>query len=112
MTISGRSMPLAGAAMLAIAATLAAQTHSGTVQGRLIDEHGSPIAGGTVTLQGSAAPQRTSADAQGHFRFLQVPPGTYSVTAAAPGFASSRGKPSSCRSADSRRSKSRSGSWT
>ena len=80
-------MPLSGAAMLAIAATLAAQTHSGNVQGRLIDEHGSPIAGGTVTLQGSAAPQRTSADAQGHFRFLQVPPGTYSVTASAPGFA-------------------------
>ena len=74
--------------MLAIAGALAAQTHSGTVQGRLIDEHGSPIAGGTVTLQGSAAPQSTSADAQGHFRFLQVPPGRYSVTAAAPGFAS------------------------
>ncbi len=80
-------MPLAGAAMLAIAATLAAQTHSGTVQGRLIDEQGSPVAGGTVTLEGSAAPQRTSADAQGHFRFLQVPPGAYSVTVSAPGFA-------------------------
>jgi len=87
MTILGRSILPAAAAMLAIAATLAAQTGSGTVQGRLIDEHDSPIAGGTVTLQGSTAPQRTSADAQGHFRFLQVPPGTYSVTAAAPGFA-------------------------
>jgi hypothetical protein len=86
MTILARSVPLIAAALLA-AATLAAQTHSGTVQGRLIDEHGSPIAGGTVTLQGSGAPQRTSADAQGHFRFLQVPPGEYSVTAAAPGFA-------------------------
>ena len=80
-------MPLAGAAMLAIAATLAAQTNSGNVQGRLIDEQGSPIAGGTVTLQGSAAPQQTGTDAQGDFRFLQVPPGSYSVTAAAPGFA-------------------------
>ena len=87
MTILGRSIPLATAVLLAIAGSLAAQTHSGTVQGRLIDEHGSPIAGGTVTLQGSTAPQRTTADAQGHFRFLQVPPGTYSVTASAPGFA-------------------------
>ncbi len=76
--------------MLAIAAMLAAQTHSGNVQGRLIDEQGSPIAEGTVTLQGSTAPQRTGVDAQGHFRFLQVPPGTYSVTASAPGFATAR----------------------
>ena len=86
MTIFGRSIPLA-TALLVIAGTLAAQSHSGTVQGRLIDEHGAPIVGGTVALEGSAAPQRTSADAQGHFRFLQVPPGTYSVTASAPGFA-------------------------
>ena len=82
----GVLLALASAALLA-AATLAAQTGSGNVQGRLIDEHGSPIVGGTVTLQGSTAPQRTGSDAQGHFRFLQVLPGTYSVTAAAPGFA-------------------------
>ena len=87
MTCPIRRLPLSGAWLLAIAATLAAQTHSGSVQGRLIDEYGSPIAGGTVTLQGSTAPQQTGADAQGHFRFLQVSPGTYSVTASAPGFA-------------------------
>ena len=87
MTFSRWRIALTGAAMLAIAATLAAQTHSGNVQGRLIDEQGSPIAEGTVTLQGSRAPQQTGVDRQGHFRFLQVPPGTYSVTASAPGFA-------------------------
>jgi hypothetical protein len=73
--------------MLAVAVTSAAQSNGGSVQGRLLDEHGAPIAGGTVTLQGTAAPLRISADAQGYFRFLQVPPGTYSATVAAPGFA-------------------------
>lgn len=57
------------------------------VQGRLIDEQGTPIAGATVTLQGTAAPRQTRVDAQGQFHFLQVPPGPYSVTVAAPGFA-------------------------
>jgi hypothetical protein len=87
MTLFARRIPLAGAAMLAAAGTLVAQSYTGNVQGRLIDEHGSPIADGTVTLQGPSAPQRAGVDAQGQFRFFQVPSGTYSVTAAAPGFA-------------------------
>lgn len=73
--------------MLAVAGSLAAQTQTGSVQGRITDEQGSVIAAGTVTLQGPAAPLQTTLDSQGSFRFLEVPPGTYSVTVAAPGFA-------------------------
>ena len=73
--------------MLAVAGALAAQSQTGNVQGRLLDEHGAPVPGGTATLQGPAAPRQTNVDAQGQFRFLQLPPGTYSVTVAAPGFA-------------------------
>ena len=87
MTLPTWKISLAAAALLALAGMLAAQTHSGTVQGRLTDEHGSPISGGTVTLHGPMAPQGTRTDAQGQFRFLQVAPATYSVTAAATGFA-------------------------
>ena len=87
MTPHAWRAPLTAAAMLAIAGTLAAQSHGGSVQGRLIDEQGAPIAGGAVTLQGASAPQRTSADVLGRFRFVQVPPGNYAVTVEAPGFA-------------------------
>jgi hypothetical protein len=86
MTHSARRTLLTWAAMLAVSGTLAAQSYTGTVQGRVVDEQGSPIATGIVMLRGPSAPQRTGVDAQGHFRFLQVPSGTYSLTVEAPGF--------------------------
>ena len=87
MTFSRWRIALTGAAMLAIAATLAAQTHSGNVQGRLIDEHGAPIAGRDRDAPRTGGAATVERRRQGRFRFVQVPPGAYSVTADAPGFA-------------------------
>src|SRR5262245_50567767 len=69
------------------AATLAAQSNTGDVHGRAIDELGQPIANGTATLSGAAAPHVTDLEAQGLFRFFRVPPGTYTLSIAAAGFA-------------------------
>ncbi len=75
------------AATVAVAGALVAQSNTGAVYGRVTDEHGSPIAGGTATLTGPAAPQTATVDAQGLFHFLQVPPDTYSLAVSVPGFA-------------------------
>jgi len=64
----------------------AAQSNTGNVYGNVIDESGGVLPGGTATLTGPSQPSTTSVDANGFFRFLQVPPGRYSVTVSMPGF--------------------------
>ena len=64
-----------------------AQVNTGNVYGHVTDEQGMAVPGGTATLTGPGAPQTTSVDAQGLFRFLKVPPGNkYTVTVVMPGF--------------------------
>ena len=63
-----------------------AQTNTGNVYGTVTDEQGSALPGGTAQLTGPAAPQTTTVDAGGQFRFLKVPPGKYSVIVTMPGF--------------------------
>jgi hypothetical protein len=75
-------------AALCFAAPLSAQVNTGNVYGNVIDEQGMTIPGGTATLTGPSAPMTTSVDVNGLFRFLRVPPGTYTVTVTMPGFAS------------------------
>src|SRR5262249_7490153 len=74
--------------MLLCAVPAPAQTSTGSVYGSVTDEQGSPIPGATATLIGPPAPRVASADVNGRFRFLRVAPGRYSITLAAPGFAS------------------------
>ena len=81
-----RTSLLAGLAALA-AATLVAQPFTGGLSGRVIDERESPIPVGSATLSGPTAPRVASLDDQGGFRFLQVPPGRYTLHIEAPGFA-------------------------
>src|SRR5262245_53181144 len=64
-----------------------AQQNSGTVFGRVVDEPGGAIPGATATLTGDLAPRSTVTDANGNFRFLKVPVGTYKVSINISGFA-------------------------
>ena len=64
-----------------------AQQNSGTVFGRVVDEQAGAIPGATATLTGDIAPRTTVTDANGNFRFLKVPIGTYKVSISMPGFA-------------------------
>lgn len=66
----------------------AAQTSSGVIAGRVLDPAGGAIAGAKVELR---APQiglaRTAATGEtGNFVFLTLPPATYTITVAHPGF--------------------------
>lgn len=76
-------------AMIILSAGLMAQTGegSGNVYGKSVDEQGGGLPGATATLTGiTTAPMNTTTDQGGSFRFLNLPPGRYSVTVALPGF--------------------------
>jgi hypothetical protein len=63
-----------------------AQVQSGNINGVVRDEQGGVLPGVTITLQGSGATQTMVTEAEGQFRFLNLPPGTYTVTANLTGF--------------------------
>lgn len=75
------------AILLALACLPAlAQSISGTIEGRVVDEQGGALPGATVTLSGKMGNRTTSTDAEGGYRFLALDPGQYSVTAELQGF--------------------------
>ncbi|MEA2240282.1 MAG: hypothetical protein QOC81_5006 [Thermoanaerobaculia bacterium] len=57
------------------------QVQSGNIYGKVQGKDGSPLPGVTVTLTGVGAPQVTTTDAQGNYRFINLSPGTYDVKA-------------------------------
>jgi hypothetical protein len=65
------------------------QTSSTSLQGAVTDPSGSAIVGATVTLSSSESKlERTLVtEAQGEYRFLALPPGTYTLIVTAKGFA-------------------------
>jgi hypothetical protein len=75
-------------AMLLLAAPALAQFGgaTGNLYGRVVDEQEGVLPGVTVTMKGPGAPQTATTDARGEFRFLNLPPGQYSVTCALQGF--------------------------
>ena len=78
---------LVALALHAFVAAAGAQVQSGTVSGVVQDQQNSVLPGVTVTLAG---PDRTATfvtGTDGRFRFLNVAPGTYKVSAELAGFA-------------------------
>lgn len=73
---------------LLLASALAyAQKTTGTIEGNVFDEEGTPLPGVTVTVKGpNIAPQDRITDAKGFYRFPALPPGVYSITASLEGF--------------------------
>lgn len=67
---------------------LFAQDATGKISGMITDQTGSavPDAKVTVTNTATAVAKDTKSDAQGNYQVLQLPIGTYSVSAQAPGF--------------------------
>jgi hypothetical protein len=58
-----------------------AQVQTGNIYGKVQGKDGSGLPGVTVTLTGVGAPQLTTSDAQGNFRFIGLSPGTYDLKA-------------------------------
>jgi Carboxypeptidase regulatory-like domain/TonB-dependent Receptor Plug Domain len=73
---------LAGLGLCALA-----QENTGNIYGKVADEKGDAVPGGTATLTGPHAPRSTTIDTNGNFRFLKVPPAVYKVRIDMPGFA-------------------------
>ncbi|MDQ2980416.1 MAG: TonB-dependent receptor [Acidobacteriota bacterium] len=58
----------------------------GNLFAKMVDEQGGVLPGVSVTLRGPGAPQTETTDARGEVRFLNLSPGTYSISAALQGF--------------------------
>jgi hypothetical protein len=65
------------------------QTSSASLQGTVMDPTGSAIVGASIVLEntGSKLKRTATTGTLGEFRFLALPPGTYSLTITARGFA-------------------------
>ena len=77
----GRMLGIVLAVLLLCAGPSPAQQASGSLYGTTVGEDGRPLPGVTVVLSGVGARQVQTADGQGRFRFLGLPPGLYTVRA-------------------------------
>lgn len=67
---------------------LHSQENTGGVEGSVLDRSGATISNATVVLSGDKAlgAKKITSDAAGHYRFVNLDPGTYTITVTAPGF--------------------------
>ena len=74
---------------LAVTGTLCSQTSTTSLQGTVTDPSGGAIAGAPVILANTGLKTERSVvtDSQGEYRFLFLPPGTYTLSISAKGFA-------------------------
>ena len=78
-----------GAVLLALVCAwrpAAAQSLTGTITGRVLDQQGGALPGASVTVTGKTGSQTQVTDARGEFRFVGLSIGSYSVRAELPGF--------------------------
>jgi len=87
-------------ATLALSAASPPNVAIGTMAGTVLDAHGKPVAGATVTMQTSDGthPYATHTDAQGHFEFARYRTGQYDLRAYSKGMFSDWTKRISIRS--------------
>lgn len=81
-----RRLFLAVALVLLAASGAFAQLSTGNITGTVQDEQGGVLPGVTVTLQGTDRTLSAATDSAGRFRFVNLPPGLYTVTTALQGF--------------------------
>jgi Carboxypeptidase regulatory-like domain/TonB dependent receptor len=74
--------------MLCVASMQAQSPTTGQITGTVKDPSGAVIAGAKITVTSVGGVQRsTTSDAEGHYTFSLVPPGSYRIEAEKPGFA-------------------------
>lgn len=80
-----------GIALLAFGSTAVAQTVSGNIAGTVVDKAGAVVPKASITAVNTATglAKTTEANEQGEFVFVDLPPGSYNLTATAAGFAKS-----------------------
>ena len=76
------------ALLLCCGPAVTAQQSSGTLRGQVADEFGGLIVGANVSVADPNGVAKTATtDAEGNYAFPSLPPGRYTLTATAPGFA-------------------------
>ena len=64
-----------------------AQTFTSILQGTVTDAQGAVLPGATIHVKGATADRTVNTDAQGFYRVVELPPGTYTITVSHTGFA-------------------------
>ena len=77
-------------ALLFLACASPVMAQGVAVSGTVVDETGARVPGATVTLSGANRRETRATDMSGEYRFTDVPPGSYEVTAASSGFSSGK----------------------
>ena len=82
-----------GLAILLMASVGAfAQTATGNVYGKVVDQSGAVLPGASVTISGEAGSRTSVTGSDGTFRFLNLDPSEYTVSVAMPGFGTANRK--------------------
>jgi hypothetical protein len=76
--------------LLGLAGFGSAQERFGSIEGIVKDTAGAVIPGATVKIEGNAFSRTATANEEGFFRILAVPPGDYAVTASSNNFSNSQ----------------------
>ena len=89
MPSDSRAVLLLVGFLLAVSVSVTAQTATTSLHGTVVDPHGAVVQGATVTLDNPAVGYTRTAKSgsDGVYQFLSVPPATYRLSVAAPGFA-------------------------
>lgn len=85
-----RFLFLLTAALVALTTAAAGQERFGSLEGTVKDASGAVIPGATVRIEGNAFSRDVTANAEGFYRVLAVPPGEYTVTASSNNFTPSQ----------------------
>ena len=80
-----RILSLAFATLLVSLTAWAQSSTTGVIEGRVRDQAGNAVSDATVTAVANRAPAATVTDSQGRYTLANLPPGTYTVRAEAPG---------------------------
>src|SRR5271155_5542735 len=80
-----------GLALLAFVPVAPAQSVSGNMAGTVVDKAGAVVPNASITIVNTDTgfTKTLTANEQGEFLFVDLPPGSYNVTAGAAGFAKS-----------------------
>jgi hypothetical protein len=85
--MKARTCMLMAVFALLFALNASAQTQTGTLIGRIVDEQGAVLPGVNVTLTGGQGSQMQVSDSKGEYRFQGLTPGVYEIKAELSGFA-------------------------
>lgn len=85
---AGRGLTIFWLLLFLCASSAVAQQRDGGLRGQIVDQLGAVLAGATVTaVSETGAETKATTDSDGVYTFNGLAPGTYTVRAAAPGFA-------------------------